>query len=194
MSPVPDRADLKAVAEAERIVVRPWRPVDADRLLDIHSRREVMKWLNQSPMTSREDALKRIEEWNRTAATHPGFGTWAVVERHSSIAAGTVFMQALPDGADEVEIGWYLHPDSWGRGLASDAAAALLQRGLSSGLDEIWALPAPDNDRSIAVCRRIGMQFLGLTERWWHEPHLMFWAGAHPGQQPSVSPDAPVVA
>ena len=78
-----------------------------------------------------------------TAATSTAFGTWAVVQRHSFIPAGTVFMQALPDGAGEVELGWYLHPDSWGRGLASDAAAALLKRGLLSGLDEIWALPAP---------------------------------------------------
>ena len=194
MNPVPDWADLKVVAEAERGVVRLWHPDDADRLLDIHSRTEVMKWLDQSPMTNREDALERIEEWNMTAAANPGFGTWAVVERQSFIPAGTVFMQALPDGAGEDEIGWYLHPDSWGRGLASNAAAALLKRGLSSGLDEIWALPAPDNDRSIAVCRRIGMQLLGLTDRWWHRPHLMFWAGAHSGQRPSVSPDAPAVA
>jgi RimJ/RimL family protein N-acetyltransferase len=194
MNPVPDRADLRGVAEAERVVVRLWHPVDADRLLDIHSCTEVMKWLGQIPMRNREDALDRIEEWNLTAAPNLGCGTWAVVERHSFVPAGTVFMQALPDGAGEVEIGWYLHPDSWGRGLISDAAAALLERGFASGLDEIWALPAPDNDRSIAVCRRIGMQLLGLTDRWWHEPHLMFWAGAHPGQQPSVSPDAPAVA
>jgi RimJ/RimL family protein N-acetyltransferase len=191
MSPVPDRAELNAVAETERVVVRLWHPVDADRLLDIHSRSEVMKWLGQIPMSNREEALERIEEWNVTAAPNLGFGMWAVVERDCSVPAGTVFMQVLPDGAGEVEIGWYLHPDSWGRGLASDAASALLVRGFASGLDEIWALPAPDNDRSIAVCHRIGMQLLGLTDRWWHEPHLMFWAGAHPGQQPSVSPDAP---
>jgi RimJ/RimL family protein N-acetyltransferase len=191
---VRDRADLEALAEAERVVVRPWHPVDADRLLDIHSRTEVMKWLDQTPMRNREDALERIEEWNMRAAAHPGLGTWAVLERHSFVPAGTVFMQALPDGAGEVEIGWYLHPDSWGRGLASHAATALLGHGFAIGLDEIWALPAPDNDRSIAVCRRIGMRLLGVTDRWWHAPHLMFWAGAHPGQQPSVSPDAPAVA
>jgi hypothetical protein len=60
--PVPDRADLKVVAEAERVVVRLWHPDDADRLLDIHSRTEVMNWLDQSPMTNREDALERIED------------------------------------------------------------------------------------------------------------------------------------
>jgi len=123
MNPVPDRADLKVVAEAERVVVRLWHPDDADRLFDIHSRTEVMKWLDQIPMRNREDALERIEAWNLTAAPNLGLGMWAVVERHSLVPAGTVFMQVLPDGAGEVEIGWYLHPDSWGRGFASAAAA-----------------------------------------------------------------------
>ena len=194
MTRVVDRPDLEAAAHTERIVIRRWHPVDADRLLDIHSRTEVMKWLSQPPMTTHDEALERIEEWKMTAAAEPRFGTWAVVERHSGIAAGTLFMQVLPEEAGEVEIGWYLHPDSWGRGLASDAAAALLKRGLASGLDEIWGLPAPENARSIAVCRRIGMQLLGVTDRWWHEPHLMFWVGADRGQQPSVSPDAPAIA
>ena len=113
-----------------------------------------------------EEAVERIEEWNLTAAPNLGLGMWAVVERHSSVPAGTVFMQVLPDGAGEVEIGWYLHPDSWGRGLASDAAAALLVRGFASGLDEISALPAPDNDRSIAVCETAVRD----RSRAWSEP------------------------
>jgi hypothetical protein len=32
-----------------------------------------------------------------------------------------------------------------------------------------------DNDRSARVCGRIGMRLLGITDRWYPEPSLMFW-------------------
>jgi hypothetical protein len=87
--------------------------------------------------------------------------------------------------------GWQLHPDSWGQGFASEAASAVLERGFADGLPEVWAVMYPDNDRSVAVCRRIGMRLLGTTHCWYHEPSLMFWAGARPGQRPSLEPDQP---
>ena len=49
----------------------------------------------------------------------------------------------------------------------------------------------PDNHRSAAVARRIGMRYLGVTHRWYHEAQLMFWAGARDDQQPSLAPDHP---
>lgn len=127
-------------------------------------------------------------------AADPRFGSWAVVERASGVPAGAVVLKPLPDGDGEVEIGWHLHPDSWGRGYASEAARAMLARGFSYGLPEIWAVTDPANDRSIAVCRRIGLRLLGTTSRWYHEPSTMFWAGAEPGSVPSLSPDMPVSA
>ena len=42
--------------------------------------------------------------------------------------------------------------------------------------------------------RRIGMQLLGITHRWYHEPSLMFWTGSRPGQEPSLTPDQPAPA
>jgi RimJ/RimL family protein N-acetyltransferase len=98
---------------------------------------------------------------------------------------------ALPDGAGEIEIGWHLHPHRWGRGYVTEAAGALLARGFADGLEEIWAVVDPANDRSIAVCRRLGMQLLGITDRWCHEPSMLFWAGATDAQLPSLSAERP---
>jgi RimJ/RimL family protein N-acetyltransferase len=143
-------------------------------------------------MTSPAEALERIERWTAELAADPRYGRWAAVERASGIPAGTVMLRPLSDGEGEVEIGWHFHPDSWGRGLATEAATALLARGFGDGLDEIWAVTTLDNDRSAAVCRRIGMRLVGITSRWYHEPSLMFWAGRTDDQQPSISPDEPV--
>ncbi|MBD0674296.1 hypothetical protein [Streptomyces sp. CBMA156] len=39
--------------------------------------------------------------------------------------------------------------------------------GFADGLTEIRAVLNPDNTRSAAVCRRLGMTGTGLTDRWY---------------------------
>ena len=50
------------VIETERTMLRPWRPDEADRVLDIYSRWEVSRWLGAEPkvMESREEAENAI--------------------------------------------------------------------------------------------------------------------------------------
>lgn len=182
--------DLGVVARTDRLLIRPWRIEEAPRLFDILRRIEVVRWLSANNlMTEPEQAVQRIERWTAELAAEPGFGRWAVVERASETPAGTMLLKRLPDGDGEIEIGWYLHPDSWGKGLATEAARALLAYGFAGGLEEIWAVTQLDNNRSAGVCRKVGMRLLGVTNRWYHEPSLMFWVGAREVQEPSVAPD-----
>ncbi len=81
---------------------------------------------------------------------------------------GSVSLQLIPHGDGEVEIGWVLHPDAWGRGHAREAARAVLAHGLSIGLSRIWALMWPDNEPSARVCRAIGMHDLGVRPDPWY--------------------------
>jgi RimJ/RimL family protein N-acetyltransferase len=76
-------------------------------------------------------------------------------------------LKPLPDGVGEVEVGWHLHPDSWGRGYATEAARAVIARGFSAGVPEVYAVVRPGNEASIAVCARLGMQPLGRFRRWY---------------------------
>ena len=88
----------------------------------------------------------------------------------------------LPDAeAGEVEMGWHLHPDSWGHGYASEAAEAVLGWGLAHGLPEVYALTHLDNYPSQAVARRIGMEDLGETDKWYDGPSSLFRARAGAG-------------
>jgi RimJ/RimL family protein N-acetyltransferase len=178
------------VITTDRLVVRPWRLDEADRLFDIYRRPEVVRWIGAEPMQDRREAIEMIERMLARLEASPGFGAWAVVARSNGIAVGGVGLKPIPEGEGEIEIAWQLHPDSWGRGFASEAARALLERGFTDGLSEVWALTYLDNHRSAAVCQRIGMQLLGVTHRWYDKPLLMFWTGSGPGQEPSLHPDA----
>lgn len=184
--------DEPAVAGTDRVAIRQWRLDEVDRYLDIYSRDGVVRWLGGPVIHDRSRAVELIERNAARLAQDPRFGWWAVVERSTGVPAGTVLLKPLPNGGGEIEIGWHLHPDSWGKGLASEAAAALLDRAFQDGLDEAWAVTLLDNDRSARVCGRIGMRLLGITHRWYPEPSLMFWVGAQPGQNPSIAPDEPI--
>lgn len=184
-------AQRDVIAETDRLVLRPWRAEEADRFFDLHRRMEVARWIGGRPMTKRTEAVELIERISSRLAGDPRFGSWAVIERATGVSAGSVLLKPLPDGAGEIEIGWHLHPDAWGRGLATEAGVALLARGFALGLDEIWAVTHLDNERSANVCLKLGMRLLGVTHRWYHEPSLMFWSGADPGQPPSLNPDGP---
>jgi RimJ/RimL family protein N-acetyltransferase len=188
---VVERGDRAMVIVTDRLVVRPWRLDEADRFFDIYRRPEVVRWIGAEPMQDPREAIDMIERSLTRLRTDPRFGSWAVVDRLDGVPVGSVLLKPLPDGDGEVEIGWQLHPDSWGKGFASEAAGAVLQHGFTEGLAEVWAVTHLDNRRSVAVCRRIGMQLLGITHRWYHEPSLMFWVGSRPAQEPSLGPDQP---
>lgn len=186
-----ERGDRATVITTDRLVIRPWRLDEADRFFDIYRRPEVVRWLGAEPMQDRREAIAMIERGLTRLRADPRFGSWTVVDRSNDVPVGGVILKRLPDGEGEVEIGWQLHPDSWGKGFASEAAGGVIERGFADGLPEVWAVMYPDNRRSAAVCRRIGMQLLGITCRWYHEPSLMFWTGSRPGQEPSLGPDQP---
>ena len=43
----------------------------------------------------------------------------------------------------------------------------MLERGRVAGLSRVHAVVRPDNARSKAVCERLGMTHLGLTDEWY---------------------------
>jgi RimJ/RimL family protein N-acetyltransferase len=175
---------------SDRLILRPWRSEEADRLLDIQSRLEVMRWLGDGPpvlLESADQARRRIERY-RELSGEPPMGLWAIEVRETGMVAGTAMLIPLSEDTDsDVEVAWHLHPDCWGHGYATEAARALLAEGFAAGLPEIYALTHLDNDRSIAVCRRLGMEDLGVRETPWYQGQWRVFLGRSDGL-PHVTP------
>ena len=167
------------IATTERLLIRPWRLEEAPRLLDILSRVEVARWLNDGEPVLMQDlaeARERIASYEQLSASPP-LGFWAIELRTTGQVVGSVLILDVPNAEhDEVQIGWHLHPDSWGRGYASEAAAAVLEYGLAHGLPQILALTHLGNVRSQDLALRIGMEPLGETDQWYDEPSMLFRA------------------
>jgi RimJ/RimL family protein N-acetyltransferase len=163
--------------ETPRLVIRPWTHDEAGRLLDILSRIEVVQWLGDGEpvlMKDLDEAHERIDRY-RVRSETPPLGFWAVEVRETGVVAGSVLLLTLPNAEDgEVEVGWHLHPDSWGHGYATEAATAVIQHGFEAGLPAVHAITHLTNDRSQAVCRRLGLDDLGEMTKWYEEPSRVF--------------------
>lgn len=169
--------------ETDRLTLRGWEPGDADFAFDLYSRWEVQQYIGREPktMTEREQAVALIERLR--VHEHPVHGFWVVVVQESGAPVGTILLKHIPfstgsDQADaavqDTEIGWHFHPDAWGHGYASEAAAAVLRHALDSGLDEVVAVTAPENTASQRVCLRIGMHPKGLSDRYYDQTCALF--------------------
>ena len=177
-----------------RLLIRPWRHEDAERLLDIQSRVEVVKWLGDGPpvvMKDLDEAHTKVDRYAELSADPP-LGFWAVERVEDGVVLGSVLLLTLPnDDHGEVEIGWHLHPDSWGHGYASEAARAVLGHGFAGGLREITAVSHTDNHPSQAVMRRLGMEDRGIVEQWYEGESAYFaitaadWVAQQLGQAKS---------
>ena len=159
--------------ETSRLLLRPWTHDDAPRLLDLMSRLEVVRWLGDGGprlMADLDEARERIDRYAARSTPAP-LGVWAVEVRETGHIAGTALLVALPNPPDpdrwDVEVGWHLHPDSWGHGYATEAAAAELDHGFAHGLAEVHAVTHLGNDASQRVCARLGMTDEGVVHQWY---------------------------
>jgi RimJ/RimL family protein N-acetyltransferase len=156
---------------SERLILRPWRhrPEELDRLADLYSRPSLVRFLG----VVREPVSRMIDDWAQHMAADPRQFIAAIEVRKTGVIAGTVLYNLLP-GEHHMEVGWHLHPDSEGRGYATEAGRMVIDRGFGLGIPEVFALVVPKNVRSQRVCRRLGMAHLGRTTRYHFTEYELF--------------------
>jgi RimJ/RimL family protein N-acetyltransferase len=61
-----------------------------------------------------------------------------------------------------------LRPAAWGSGFASEASRALMKYAFDEGsIDELFAVARPNNKRAIATASRLGMEWVGETDKYY---------------------------
>ncbi|UWX97798.1 GNAT family N-acetyltransferase [Arthrobacter zhaoxinii] len=168
--------------ETARLTLRPFTAEDADFVLDLYSRMEVQRFLGVDPklMRDRSEATTLIEAWTRR--DDGTCGIWAVQEQDTGKLAGTLLLKPIPASGPErkpsgdIEIGWHFHPDSWGKGYASEAGVAVLAHAFAAGLPQVVAVTNPANTASMRVCKKIGMIPRGTTDRYYNTVCELFTA------------------
>jgi RimJ/RimL family protein N-acetyltransferase len=90
-----------------------------------------------------------------------GFGLWTLRDRATGGFVGRCGIRHVDiDGADEVELGYALLPEYWGKGLATEASRGALSIAFDEvGLEEVVAFTMPTNVRSRRVMEKLGFRY-----------------------------------
>lgn len=134
-----------------RLVLRSRVPADTDDLHAIYGRTDVAEHLLHPPL-SRAEMEAMLEE--RAASDDDGFGL--VLELEGRVVGEVALLFRSPTVA---ELSWVVHPDVGGRGLATEAATALLHLGFGHfGCHRVFAELDARNEASRRLCERLGMR------------------------------------
>ena len=133
----------------ERLVLRPFEERHLDAYTALLQAEPVRRSLHLPEDVGREEAWRQMAMW-RGQWELRGTGQWALEERATGAFVGRAGTHR-PERADwpGVEVGWALHPDHWGRGLATEAAAAAIDHAFTTpGASELWSVILPETARS----------------------------------------------
>jgi len=153
---------------SERLVLRPWTADDAGAALSFYGDAEVARWLAPTMELVGDEADMRdvLQQWiaEDERMLTPG-GRWAIeLRQDGSVIGGATLLPLPPD--DEYEIGWQLRQDAWGHGYATETGKALAGWAFEQGLEQVIAVVRPANTRAISTVHRIGMEWIGETEKY----------------------------
>lgn len=153
----------------ERLVLRPATDADLDDLLAYRGDPEVCQYL-PFPAQSRDDAVRRLRTWTDFLAADPADhpdDDWALTlaAEHSGAVVGDVMLRLKAGGGHSMaELGYVFSPAVAGRGLATEAARAVVDLAFGPfGCHRVFAQLDTRNGASARLCERLGMT---------HEAHL----------------------
>lgn len=144
------------VLETERMVLRQYTDSDAEALFSFRSNPQAMHFVPRPLQQSTEDALKMIAQINGNIATNEAIG-WAVEFRENRRVIGSVSFHRIEKENHRGELGYMIHPDYWGKGLVTEAAAAAVHFGFTGlHFHSIEAIIDPENVASAKVLGKLG--------------------------------------
>jgi RimJ/RimL family protein N-acetyltransferase len=147
----------------ERLILRPWNEEDFLPYAQMNADPQVREFFPSTLTREESDA----EIWRFQAGyARDGFGLCAAEIAATGEFAGMIGLEtmtyavpSLPQLA--VELGWRLAPASWGKGLATEGARAVIRYAFETlQLTRVFATTVPANVRSRRVMEKTGMKHL----------------------------------
>ena len=146
---------------SERLALRHLSLGDVASLHRMHSDPRVMRYIGDGSVATRASTGAWVARWMSYYANYPGLGVWAAEAGADAVLVGWFCLVYVP-GTAEIEVGYRLAPEAWGRGYATEGARAVVQHGFRKlGLARIIGLTHPDNFASQRVLLKAGLADAG---------------------------------
>lgn len=151
-----------------RLTVRSLTAADVNAVFAVFSDPVVVRYWDGPLMRTNEDAIKYLGQ------IHNGFRRreffqWGIADSSSDAVVGTCTLAQFSDIHQRCEIGFALQQAHWGKGLGSEAVAAVIDFAFETlDMHRIEADVDPRNDRSLRLLERFGFEREGfLRERYY---------------------------
>lgn len=137
-----------------RLLLRPAAEQDLAPLNAVYGNADAMKYWDTLPHASMDQTKELLDR-----LTIKGDDTRYLVVEHEGIAIGTAGFWR------DSEVGFIIHPDHWGKGLARELLEALLVFGFDEcGFSFVVAETDPDNDASNGLLTSFGFKETGRAK------------------------------
>jgi [ribosomal protein S5]-alanine N-acetyltransferase len=148
---------VNIIAKTPRLVIREMTPEDAERVFDLNSDPEVIRYTGDPPFKSVDEARSFLESYDHYRLY--GFGRWAVELKDDGAFIGWCGLKYSPE-IDENDLGYRLMKRYWGQGFATEAARACLDLGFSRfSMQVIVGRTMPENIGSNRILEKLGMVY-----------------------------------
>lgn len=139
--------------ETERLILRQVAVGDLDEVVRLHEDPEVARFMGTP---DREWLVEWVEGSDREWA-ELGYGRMVILDRAGGAFLGRTGLKRWPQ-FEETEVGWALRAEARGKGVATEAARAVLSWSEQFDLPYVTAMIRPDNAPSLAVAERLGLR------------------------------------
>jgi RimJ/RimL family protein N-acetyltransferase len=146
---------VSVILRTPRTTLEPLTPDHTDTMHALWTDRWVRQYLWDGKLITRERAAEVIAASQADFAAHR-YGLWAVVDNATRRVIGFCGLRSGDHDAPELLYG--LCPRFWGKGLATEAARAVLSYAFALGHPEVVAATDLPNDASARVLERLGMK------------------------------------
>lgn len=148
----------------DRLILRPHSVADYPACCALWGDAAVVRHIGGSPQDAQAvwfRLLRYAGMWSLL-----GYGMWVMEDRATGALIGEAGLLSAARGLPELdgvpEAGWVLGPQAWGRGLATEAMAAVLSwADAHLEVAAIRCIIEPDNGASIKMAAKLGFSELG---------------------------------
>lgn len=150
---------MHIIVETPRLYLRQFTLADTGYIYRLNSNPEVLKYLHERPLVSEKDAAGII----RTAILPQyknNLGRWAMFTKTGNEFLGWCGLKHRPE-LDEIDLGYRLMQEAWGKGYAAEAAKHCIDYGFEKlSLKEITGRAHIENHVSLHILQKIGMRYI----------------------------------
>jgi len=143
--------------ETERLVLDMWQATDWTEFRPIATDPEVMRYITGGVPWS-DEQIRSFVDRQVSIFRERGYCRWKLRNKQGRELIGFCGVGIWRDALDP-EIGWWLAPRWWGRGLATEAAVLALGDAFKRvGLERVVSIARPANAASIRIMEKIGLE------------------------------------